>query len=76
MSKKILLVSTKSLEYAAIPRSAKCENDPQTALLPGGMATLEVISTKTFTSFPVRYHSGGSMELNARILLLAHMVYL
>jgi hypothetical protein len=25
---------------------------------------------------PVRYHSGGSMELNARILLLAYMVYL
>jgi hypothetical protein len=24
----------------------------------------------------VRYHSGGSMELNACILLLAHMVYL
>jgi hypothetical protein len=24
----------------------------------------------------VRYHSGGSMELNARILLLAYMVYL
>jgi hypothetical protein len=24
----------------------------------------------------VRYHSGGSMKLNARILLLAHMVYL
>ncbi len=26
--------------------------------------------------FVVRYHSGGSMELNACILLLAHMVYL
>jgi hypothetical protein len=24
----------------------------------------------------VRYHAGGSMKLNARILLLAHMVYL
>jgi hypothetical protein len=24
----------------------------------------------------VRYHSGGSMKLNARILFLAHMVYL
>jgi hypothetical protein len=24
----------------------------------------------------VRYDSGGSMKLNARILLLAHMVYL
>jgi hypothetical protein len=24
----------------------------------------------------VRYHSGGSMKLNACILLLAHMVYL
>jgi hypothetical protein len=24
----------------------------------------------------VRYHCGGSMELNARILLLAYMVYL
>ncbi len=24
----------------------------------------------------VRYHSGGSMKLNAHILLLAHMVYL
>ncbi len=24
----------------------------------------------------VRYHSGGSMKLNASILLLAHMVYL
>ncbi len=25
---------------------------------------------------PVRYHSGGSMKLNACILLLAHIVYL
>jgi uncharacterized membrane protein YdbT with pleckstrin-like domain len=24
----------------------------------------------------IRYHSGGSMKLNSRILLLAHMVYL
>jgi hypothetical protein len=26
--------------------------------------------------FPVRYHTEGSMKLNARILILAHMVYL
>jgi hypothetical protein len=40
--------------------------------------------TMTFTEFKtkwegvigVRYHSGGSMKLNACILLLAHMVYL
>ncbi len=28
------------------------------------------------TILPVRYHSGGSMKLNACILILAHMVYL
>ncbi len=27
-------------------------------------------------TFNVRYHTGGSMKLNARILHLAHMVYL
>ncbi len=28
------------------------------------------------TAVTVRYHFGGSMELNTRILLLAYMVYL
>jgi hypothetical protein len=40
------------------------------------------VVTKELTRFhgkrrvAVRYHSGGSMELNASILLLAYMVYL
>ncbi len=32
--------------------------------------------TDNFIKCTVRYHSGGSMELNARILLLPYMVYL
>jgi hypothetical protein len=45
----------------------------QSPALPGGG-----IGPKTFIYMisPVRYHCGGSMELNARILLLAYMVYL
>jgi hypothetical protein len=31
---------------------------------------------KFFKNPIVRYHSGGSMKLNACILILAHMVYL
>jgi hypothetical protein len=31
---------------------------------------------QVFTTLNVRYHSGGSMKLNACILHLAHMVYL
>jgi hypothetical protein len=34
-----------------------------------------VYNKKSHTSV-VRYHTGGSMKLNARILHLAHMVYL
>jgi hypothetical protein len=30
----------------------------------------------SYNSFTVRYHIEGSMKLNARILLLVHMVYL
>jgi hypothetical protein len=30
----------------------------------------------TLQLLSVRHHSGGSMKLNSRILLLAHMVYL
>jgi hypothetical protein len=35
-----------------------------------------IYHTKRKADVNVRYHSGGSMELNACILLLAHMVYL
>jgi hypothetical protein len=35
-----------------------------------------VINEPTTLTVTVRYHSGGSMKLNACILLLAHMVYL
>jgi hypothetical protein len=41
----------------------------------GSLITYESIFTQ-FRGETVRYHSGGSMELNARILLLAYMVYL
>jgi hypothetical protein len=34
------------------------------------------MGTKTRTVIGVRYHFRGSMELNARNLLLAYMVYL
>ncbi len=47
--------------------------------LASGLApALEMIFRKSMAEgeVPVRYHSGGSMELNARILLLAYMVYL
>jgi hypothetical protein len=36
----------------------------------------EIMLTKMVYTVIVRYHSGGSMKLNACILLLAHMVYL
>jgi hypothetical protein len=37
-------------------------------------SSLKTVSVKKNNS--VRYHSGGSMKLNACNLLLAHMVYL
>ncbi len=39
-------------------------------------ADIEKKSKNPTTVVTVRYHSGGSMKLNACILLLAHMVYL
>jgi hypothetical protein len=33
-------------------------------------------SSYTKSKINIRYHCGGSMELNARILLLAYIVYL
>jgi hypothetical protein len=48
-----------------------------------GKAGVSILSPKIynilkiyFLSSSVCYHSGGSMKLNARILHLAHMVYL
>ncbi len=38
--------------------------------------TVLLASTNISAIGIVRYHCGGSMELNARILLLAYMVYL
>ncbi len=39
-------------------------------------ACYEKESTTYYHMVGVRYHSGGSMKLNACILLFAHMVYL
>jgi hypothetical protein len=36
----------------------------------------KIYSEEKIMAESVRYHSGGSMKLNACILLLAHMVYL
>ncbi len=37
---------------------------------------LSIVHGLLMTTLNVRYHSGGSMKLNAGVLLLAHMVYL
>jgi hypothetical protein len=41
-----------------------------------GSAVSTVNSDSEVSVKPVCYYSGGPMELNSRILLLAHMVYL
>jgi hypothetical protein len=41
-----------------------------------GVTAIGVVLARRGLAICVRYHCGGSMELNACILLLAHMVYL
>ncbi len=52
------------------------KNSASTTNCDGGVVSGEGASSDALSRIIVRYHSGGSMELNAHILLFAHMVYL
>ncbi len=56
--------------------AGRLKNSASTTNCAGGVVSGEGASSGVLSRIIVRYHSGGSMELNAHILLFAHMVYL
>jgi hypothetical protein len=68
-SKDLLNLTSRNFEDTTLPSLPLGQGRPSSA-------TTATDVDDDSSTVAVRYHSGGSMELNACILLLAHMVYL
>jgi hypothetical protein len=69
-SKDLLNLTSRKFEDTTLPSLPLGQGRPSSA------TTATDVDDDDSSTVAVRYHSGGSMELNACILLLAHMVYL